>query len=241
VKVIGVPNLPSHDSRRWQNNPHLSVSLAYLRDIFLYLDRQQIRFYRMAGRLAPYLTHPAFPQFRYQLEECELELAAAGDLARQNRLRLTVHPGFYVQLSSPEPHLVQRSLEELSGAADLLDAMGLGSDSVIVIHIGGVHGDLEASRSRFVRHVVQLPDSVLGRFVRARRALHGILGRRRAAVRRRTGDHRWDGHHVGGKALATQQRGQRDDDEEGAERTIFPGVLTPLRVGHCAIKQPIIV
>ena len=57
VKVIGEP-LRSHDSRRWQNEPHLSVSLAYLRDIFEYLHRKQIRVYRLAGQLAPYLTHP---------------------------------------------------------------------------------------------------------------------------------------------------------------------------------------
>ena len=52
VKILGAP-LPSHDSRRWQNAPHLSVSLAYLRDIIAYLDRRRIRVYRLAGQLAP--------------------------------------------------------------------------------------------------------------------------------------------------------------------------------------------
>ena len=33
LKVLGQPGLKSHDSRRWQNEPHLSVSLAYLREI----------------------------------------------------------------------------------------------------------------------------------------------------------------------------------------------------------------
>ena len=37
VKVLGASGLRSHDSRRWQNRPRLIVSLAYLRDIFLYL------------------------------------------------------------------------------------------------------------------------------------------------------------------------------------------------------------
>ena len=101
VKVLGAPGLPSHDSRRWQNQPHLSVSLAYLRDIFLYLESRSIRFYRLAGQLAPYLTHPELPAFHRQLEECATELAAVGDLARQQRLRLTLHPGFFVQLNSP--------------------------------------------------------------------------------------------------------------------------------------------
>ena len=77
VKVLGAP-LRSHDSRRWQNQPHLSVSLAYVRDVFEYLQRRDIRFYRLAGQLAPYLTHPALPQFHRQLEECSVELAAIG-------------------------------------------------------------------------------------------------------------------------------------------------------------------
>jgi UV DNA damage endonuclease len=100
VKVLGVP-LRSHDSRRWQNEPHLSVSLAYLRDIFAYLHSRRIRFYRLAGQLAPYLTHPQMPQFHHQIEECSTELAAIGDLARQSGIRLSIHPAFHVQVNVP--------------------------------------------------------------------------------------------------------------------------------------------
>ncbi len=160
VKVLGQPGLRSHDSRRWQNSPHLSVSLAYLRDIFAYLDRLDIRFYRMSGQLAPYLTHPTLTQFHRQLEECATELAAMGDLARELRLRLTLHPGHYVQLSSPDPLRVQRSGAELAGAAALLEAMGLGPEAVIVVHVGGVYGDPVQARERFVRHFTRLPGVV---------------------------------------------------------------------------------
>ena len=34
VKVLGGGGLPSHDTRRWQSDPHLRVSLEYLRAIF---------------------------------------------------------------------------------------------------------------------------------------------------------------------------------------------------------------
>ena len=53
VAVLGRAGLRRHDGRRWRNNPHLSVILAYLRDILLYLDSQDIRMYRMAADLAP--------------------------------------------------------------------------------------------------------------------------------------------------------------------------------------------
>ena len=165
VKVLGAPGLPSHDSRRWQNQPHLSVSLAYLRDIFLYLESRSIHFYRLAGQLAPYLTHPELPAFHRQLDECATELAAVGDLARQQRLRLTLHPGFFVQLNSPEPTLLARSIAELVSSAALLDGMGIGREGVIVVHVGGVHDNREAGRARFVRGWEQLPANVQARVV----------------------------------------------------------------------------
>ena len=165
VKVVAAP-LRSHDSRRWQNAPHLSVSLAYLRDILGYLHRHDIHFYRLAGQLAPYLTHPALPQFHRQLEECATELAALGDLSRQLQVRLTLHPAHYVQLNSPQPEQVARSMRELEMAARLLDALGLGREAVIIIHVGSARGDAAAGRGRFVAALDRLPS-----FVRSRLAL----------------------------------------------------------------------
>ncbi len=156
VQILGAPHLRSHDSRRWQNQPHLSVSLAYLRDILEYLHRCDIRFYRLAGQLAPYLTHPELPQFHGQIDECATELAIIGDLARDYAIRLTLHPAFYIQLASPAATLVQRSITELDAAARLLDAMGLDQNAVLVIHVGGIYGDRERSRSRFVQQIERL-------------------------------------------------------------------------------------
>lgn len=164
VKVVGT-GLRSHDSRRWQNQPHLSVSLAHVRDIFEYLHSHHIHFYRLAGALAPYLTHPDMPQFHNQVEECSSELATTGDLARLYAIRLTMHPGHYIQLGSPERARVQRSIDELAAAAKLMDAMGLGVDSVVVIHVGGEYDDKLASRDRFVRTVSALPQSIRNRIV----------------------------------------------------------------------------
>ncbi len=165
VKVLGAAGLRSHDSRRWQNQPHLSVSLVYLRDIFLYLERRAIQFYRMAGQLAPYLTHPDLPAFHGQLEECSTELAAIGDMARQQRVRLTLHPGFYVQLSHPDPDLAARSSRELAAATALLDGMGLDAASVVVVHVGGGHENVPAALDRFARTANLLPDGVRRRLV----------------------------------------------------------------------------
>ncbi|MEZ4863186.1 MAG: UV DNA damage repair endonuclease UvsE [Caldilineaceae bacterium] len=164
VKVMGAA-LPSHDSRRWQNQPHLTVSLAYLRDIFTYLANCEIHFYRIAGNIAPYLTHPTLPQFHNQIEESRTELAATGDLARLYRIRLTMHPGHYIQLSSPDPARVARGHLELEACALLLEAMGLGTEAVVVIHIGGMYEDRIGSLERFVRNYHLLSPTARSRAV----------------------------------------------------------------------------
>ena len=164
VKVVGAP-LKSNDARRWQNNPHLSVSLAYLRDIFVYLQANAIHFYRVAAQLAPYATHPTMPQFHNQLEESAAELQATGDLARQIGLRLTAHPTHYIQLSSPNEATIAASRADLAVTAEIFDRMGLDGDAVIVVHVGGVYGDPSSGCERFVHQYETLPPHVRARLV----------------------------------------------------------------------------
>lgn len=158
VKVLGQAGLKEHDSRRWQNNPHLSVSLAYLRDIFEYLRRQRIAMYRMSSELAPYLTHPELAQFHGQIEACAVELAAIGQLARELGLRLSFHPSQYVVLNAPDEALAAKSAREIAAQAEMLDRMGLDDEAVVVVHVGGVYDSHERSRERFVAAVERLPE-----------------------------------------------------------------------------------
>ena len=163
VKVLGQPGLKSHDTRRWQNDPHLSVSLAYLRDIMHYLRHAGIRMYRLASELAPYVAHPHLAQFHDQVDECAAELAAVGTTAGKDGLRLSFHPGSYVVLDSPDFDVVTKSCSTLSALTRILDAMQLGPEAVIVVHVGGEYEDHAASLSRFVETVLDLPDSVRAR------------------------------------------------------------------------------
>lgn len=159
VKVLGQAGLKSHDTRRWQNSPHLSVSLAYLRDILGYLNRSGLRMYRMAADLAPYLAHPDLPQFAHQIEECEAELGLIGELASTLGVRLSFHPSAYVALGSPEEAIAARSARYLTGLARILDAMGLGPEAVVVVHVGGAYEDREATLARWATRYYALPEA----------------------------------------------------------------------------------
>jgi UV DNA damage endonuclease len=159
VKPLARPELKSHDSRRWQNHPHLSVSLAYLRDVFTYLAAAHIGMYRMSSDLAPYATHPDMPQFHRQVEACAVELAEVGALAARLHLRLSFHPSQHVVLNSPAEDLAAKSAADLIVQAAILEGMGLGPEAVVVTHLGGVYGDRESARSRFIAGFERLPET----------------------------------------------------------------------------------
>jgi len=165
AKVLGEPNLKSSDARRWQSNPHLKVSIQYLHAIFDYLGKHRIDMYRMSSDLAPYVTHPDMPQFHHQVAESYDELVALGDHAKALNLRLSFHPTQFVILNSPDRALVDKSIWDLESQAEILDAMGLGPDAVMIIHVGGAYGDRPAGCARFVETYKRLPEAVRRRLV----------------------------------------------------------------------------
>ena len=165
VKVLGGGGLPSHDTRRWQSEPHLRVSIERLEAIFDYLAAADIGMYRMTASLAPYATHPDMPQFRGQVEECAAELAALGARAAEHELRLSTHPGQYVVLNSEDDRVRSLAVADLNLQAELLDAMGCGAEAVVVLHVGGAAGGLDAGMDRFMEGFERLTDSAKRRLV----------------------------------------------------------------------------
>lgn len=165
VKVMGKPGLKSNDTRRWQQGPHLKCSLEHVDAILDYLHQHRLDMYRLSSDLAPYATHPDLPQFHDQLAESDAELAAFGAKARALDIRLSFHPSQYVLLNAPDPKLTAKSIWDLASQSEMLDRMGCGPEAVVITHVGGVYGDHEASRERWVRGWEQCPDVVRRRLV----------------------------------------------------------------------------
>jgi UV DNA damage endonuclease len=161
VKVLGEGGIPSHDTRRWQSGPHLRVSLDRLDEILSYLERNGISMYRMSSSLAPYATHPDLPQFHGQVEECRPRLAEVGARARSLGVRLSAHPSQYVVLNSESEQVQAAAVRDLELHAALFDAMGLGPEAVVVLHVGSGPG----GTGRFLRGLELLSDAARARLV----------------------------------------------------------------------------
>ena len=165
VKVMTRDDLKSHDTRRWQSQPHLKVSLEYLDGILSHLRRTGISMYRMSSDIAPYATHPDMPQFHTMVRDSAAELRAFGARARGLDIRLSFHPSQFVILNSPDPELVRKSIWDLASQAEMLDLMELGDDAVLVIHVGGTYEARQASAARWVETWKTLPAHVRRRLV----------------------------------------------------------------------------
>lgn len=165
VKVLANGGLPSHDTRRHSSGPHLRHSLERLRDILEYLQANDIAMYRFASALAPYASHPDMPQFHAQVGECEAELASVGALVREWDIRLSSHPGQYTVLNSEDPGVRRSAVAELEVQAAILDAMALGPEAVVVLHVGGAAGGERAAFDRFLAGLTQLSEGARSRLV----------------------------------------------------------------------------
>jgi UV DNA damage endonuclease len=165
VRILGAGGLRARDGRRAEHAPHLSISLLLVREVLLYLAQQRIGCYRLADDLAPYLTDPHHPEFASQIDECGELLAEVGAVARKHAIRLTMHLPLHVALSAPDRAIAMRGRAEVAARARLLDALGCGPESVLVLHIGGAHGDRVAALERFAARYEQLPEPARRRVV----------------------------------------------------------------------------
>jgi UV DNA damage endonuclease len=161
VRVFGWPDLMAYDARSWPALPDLSVSLAYLHDILRYLQAHKLHMYRMHSRLLPMST--SLVTVARALSDCGVQLAAMGRLAREAKVRLSFHAPASVVLNAANQAQADEAVIRLSSYAAFLDAMELGPEAVVVLHVGGVYDHKEASLSRFCRRFDALPGAVRSR------------------------------------------------------------------------------
>ena len=165
VKVLARGGLATADTRRPQSGPHLSRSVELLEAVFDHLDAIDVRVYRLGGSTIPYGTHPDLPHldYRRQLDEAAEAVEALGAKARRLGLRLSTHPGQYTVLNALDEEIARKAALDLEQDAALLDALGLGAEATIVVHVGGVYGDRAAGLDRWARRYEALSESARAR------------------------------------------------------------------------------
>ncbi|KAL8780639.1 MAG: hypothetical protein Q9213_006375 [Squamulea squamosa] len=146
------------------------LCLANIRDIPKMLrwnDRYGIKFMRLSSEMFPFASHP---EYGYKLAPFASEaLAEVGKVAAELGHRLTTHPGQFTQLGSPRKPVIDNALRDLDYHNEMLSLLKLppqqDRDAVMILHLGGVFGDKEATLARFRENYATLPQGVKDRLV----------------------------------------------------------------------------
>jgi UV DNA damage endonuclease len=141
------------------------LALQNLRDMLVILKWNKdndIYFMRLSSEMFPFASHL---EYGYSLDFADDLLKQIGTYAKDNNMRLTMHPGQYNVLSSPKESVIVNTISELKHHCDILDRMGMGVDSVMIIHGGGVYGDKQAALKRLEENFLKLPENVRNRLV----------------------------------------------------------------------------
>ena len=128
-----------------------------------YNDAAGIGLFRISSDVIPFASHPdvAFPWRSL----CEGELSSVGESIRRTGLRVSMHPGQYTVLNSPDADVARRACADVVYHADFLDALGTGPEAKIVLHVGGVYGDREKGLARCAERFRTLPQRAARRII----------------------------------------------------------------------------
>ena len=140
--------------------------LANLDDLLKMLqwnEENGIRVFRLSSELFQHKTNPRVANYTYDFAFDYLK--RIGEYAREKGHRLTFHPGQYNVLASPREKAYLQTLKDLKYHAEVFDLLGMGKDSVMVIHGGGVYGEKEKTLERWCENYRKLPDKIKRRLV----------------------------------------------------------------------------
>lgn len=166
--TVGVPDTALHtcimkNATEERLAELIGWNLAALDAMLDYNITNDIRLFRISSDIIPFGSSPA-----NTLEWDKLfapQLAALGDKARENGLRLSMHPGQYTVINSPNPEVVERAVEDLRYHTRFLDSLGLDATHKIVLHIGGIYGDKTEALQRFAASYRRLDAAIRARLI----------------------------------------------------------------------------
>ena len=126
-------------------------------------EAKGIRVFRLSSEMFQHKNNKRVQDYTYDFAIPMLQ--KIGAYAREKGHRLTFHPGQFNNLGSNRECVIQQTLLDLEYHADVLDLMGMGADSVMVIHGGGTYGDKPGTMKRWIANYNKLPDKIKRRLV----------------------------------------------------------------------------
>lgn len=139
-------------------------NLTVLEEMIDYNNQEGIRLFRMSSDIIPFGSDFVVNDLNWS-EMFRSKFEHIGEKIRQYDMRVSMHPGQYTVLNSPNSDVVSRAIDDLTYHTQFIDNFSVGSEHKIILHIGGVYGDKAAAIHRFVKVYEQLAESVKARLI----------------------------------------------------------------------------
>ena len=145
------------------------LSLQNVKDLEIIVkwnNEMGIKLFRLSSQIFPWMEEYEFCDLKDDVEICD-RMFEIGNIARQAGQRLTMHPGPFHCLASPNPKVVERTIIGLNKHSEQFNMMGYEPShyNKINIHVGGAYGDKESALNRFCKNFELLRDDTKKRLV----------------------------------------------------------------------------
>lgn len=151
--------------------PDYAGELAYLNlcDLLTIIQwnvENDIYVYRMSSDIFPWMSEYEITELK-NFQPIQEKLTEIGKFILANDVRVSMHPGQFDVLCSPNPSVVEKTIIDLDKHAQIMDLMGLPINYCfpINIHLGGSYGDKDSAAERFCENFQRLHSSTKSRLV----------------------------------------------------------------------------
>ena len=146
------------DSRKEKLHHLTEQNLNNTIRILHYNIAHDIDVYRMSSSLVPLATHPEVKwDFITPFRDLFNQI---GELVHKHQLRVSFHPNQFTLFTSPQTHVTDNAIIDMTYHYEMLEAMGLNNEATMNIHVGGAYGNKEGAIDRFDNNFVKLADDI---------------------------------------------------------------------------------
>ena len=128
----------------------VSYNLEILKEILKYNIKHNLLFFRISSEVIPFASHPIC-KFDWQ-NYFKKDLLCIGQIAKEKKIRISMHPDQFVILNSPNKEVVEAGIREINYQTAFFNAMKLNNTAKIQIHVGGTYNDKITSSDRFIKN-----------------------------------------------------------------------------------------
>ena len=138
-------------------------NLTALSNILTYNHQQGIKMFRISSDIIPFGSSPINSVDWQTLFQSAFTFLQ--EQIKRYDMRVSMHPGQYTIINSPNPEVVQRAIVDLQYHCALLDLLCEDATHKMVLHVGGVYGDKQEAMKRFMAEYRELDETIKRRLI----------------------------------------------------------------------------